>query len=128
MYQADATLTLPLDALDPIVRDGERPPAVDWQPSQIPAGSTAHAEPPRAEAVATKGFPLMMADEGLAVRILAVRAGKGLALRLTDLGLNIGTELRVLQRQGGGLLVARGATRIALGGGMAAKILVAPVA
>jgi len=74
-----------------------------------------------------KGFPLMMADEGVAVRILALRGGKGLSLRLTELGLNVGAEIQVLQRQGGGLLVARGEARIALGGGMAAKIVVAPV-
>jgi ferrous iron transport protein A len=41
--------------------------------------------------------------------------------------LNIGTELRVVQRQGGGLLVARGESRIALGAGMAAKIQVTPL-
>jgi ferrous iron transport protein A len=75
----------------------------------------------------TKGFPLAMADEGAALRILALHGGKGLAMRLTELGLNVGTEIRVVQRQGGGLLVARGESRIALGGGMAAKIQVAPV-
>lgn len=73
------------------------------------------------------GFPLAMADEGTALRILALHGGKGLAMRLTELGLNVGTEIRVVQRQGGGLLVARGDSRIALGGGMAAKILVAPL-
>lgn len=81
----------------------------------------AHPIPP------AHGFPLAMADEGAALRILALRGGKGLAMRLTELGLNVGTEIRVVQRQGGGLLVARGESRIALGGGMAAKILVAPV-
>ena len=74
-----------------------------------------------------KGFPLAVADEGAAVRILALYGGKGLAMRLTELGLNVGTEVRVVQRQGGGLLVARGESRIALGGGMAAKIQVTPV-
>jgi ferrous iron transport protein A len=69
-----------------------------------------------------------MADEGTPVRIVALNGGKGLALRLTELGLNVGTEIRVVQRQGGGLLVARGESRIALGGGMAAKVLVAATA
>ena len=73
-----------------------------------------------------KGFPLMMADEGARVRITRLLGGKGLSLRLTELGLNLGAEIAVLQRQGGGLLIARGEGRIALGGGMAAKILVAP--
>jgi ferrous iron transport protein A len=74
-----------------------------------------------------KGFPLMMADEGAHLRIVALHGGKGLTTRLTELGLNVGSEVRVLQRQGGGLLVARGESRIALGGGMAAKIQVAPL-
>ena len=65
-----------------------------------------------------------MADEGLDVRIVALRAGRGLDLRLSELGLNVGSELRVVQRQGGGLLVARGETRIAIGGGMAIKVMV----
>jgi ferrous iron transport protein A len=68
-----------------------------------------------------------MAAEGASVRIHALSAGRGLDLRLTELGLNIGTEIRVIQRQGGGLLVARGEGRIAIGGGMAAKILVLPL-
>lgn len=72
-------------------------------------------------------FPLTMADEGTEVRIHRLRGGRSLDLRLTELGLNQGTQIRVVQRQGGGLLVARGAGRIALGGGMAAKILVVPV-
>jgi ferrous iron transport protein A len=71
-----------------------------------------------------KPFPLSMADEGALVRIHTVRAGRGLVQRLTDLGLNIGGEIRIVQRQGAGLLVARGEGRIALGAGMAAKILV----
>lgn len=71
-------------------------------------------------------FPLSMASEGTLVRIHTLRAGRGLAQRLTDLGLNVGGEVRVIQRQGAGLLVARGEGRIALGGGMAAKILVIP--
>ena len=74
----------------------------------------------------TKPFPLSMADEGAKVRIHTLRAGRALALRLTELGLNVGCEIRVIQRQGGGLLVARGEGRIAIGGGMAAKILVVP--
>ncbi len=65
----------------------------------------------------SKGFPLILADEGVRVRIL----------RLTELGLNVGSEIQVMQRQGGGLLIARGETRIALGAGMASKILVTPL-
>lgn len=78
-------------------------------------------------AASTRPFPLTMATEGERVRIQSLQGGKGLMLRLTELGLNQGAELRVVQRQGGGLVVARGETRIALGGGMATKILVTAV-
>ena len=71
-------------------------------------------------------FALTMADEGRQVRIVALRAGHNLDRRLTNLGLNIGSELRIVQRRGGGLVVARGEARIAVGGGMAMKILVVP--
>lgn len=87
-----------------------------------------HHEPLVMGVPSVKGFPLMMADEGARVRIVALRGGKGLTTRLTELGLNVGSELAVVQRQGGGLLIARGEARIALGGGMAAKIQVAPLA
>lgn len=73
-----------------------------------------------------RGHPLMMADEGARVRIMALLGGRGLVLRLTELGLNLGAEIEVIQRQGGGLLIGRGESRIALGGGMAAKIMVTP--
>lgn len=79
---------------------------------------------PQPEINHAKSFPLTMAGEGERVRIQSLQGGKGLAMRLTELGLNQGAEVRILQRQGGGLLVARGETRIALGGGMAARILV----
>jgi len=74
----------------------------------------------------SKPFPLSIADEGALVRIHMVRAGCGLAKRLTDLGLNVGGEVRIVQRQGAGLLIARGEGRVAVGAGMAAKILVIP--
>ena len=72
-------------------------------------------------------FPLMMADEGLRVRVVALKGGPGLDRRMTEMGLNVGAELIVRQRQGGGLVIMRGETRFALGGGMAHKIMVAPV-
>ena len=80
--------------------------------------------PPQSDINRAKPFPLTMAGEGEQVRIQSLQGGKGLVMRLTELGLNQGTDVRILQRQGGGLVVARGETRIALGGGMAAKILV----
>lgn len=69
-------------------------------------------------------FPLMMADEGARVRVVALRGGASLDKRMTEMGLNVGAELVVRQRQGGGVVVMRGETRFALGGGMAHKIMV----
>jgi ferrous iron transport protein A len=68
----------------------------------------------------------MMADEGAHVRVVGLMGGAGLEKRMTEMGLNVGAELVVRQRQGGGLVVMRGETRYALGGGMAHKIMVAP--
>ena len=72
----------------------------------------------------TAPFPLAMASEGERVRIYLLRGGKGLEMRLTTLGLNVGGEVIVSQRQGGNLVVIRGETRLALGAGMAQKIMV----
>ncbi len=71
-----------------------------------------------------KTFPLAMASEGMRVRVERLRGGKGLEMRLTSLGLNVGSELVVSLHQGGKLVVLRGETRLALGAGMAHKIMV----
>ncbi|MEF8700856.1 MAG: FeoA family protein [Candidatus Accumulibacter sp. UW25] len=72
-------------------------------------------------------FPLSMADEGSRVRVVALRAGAGLDRRMTEMGINVGSEICVRQRQGGGLVVSRGESRFALGGGIAQKIIVEPI-
>ncbi|MHB8786956.1 MAG: FeoA family protein [Thauera sp.] len=72
-------------------------------------------------------FPLSMAAEGEPVRVVGILGGSAMAMRVAELGLNVGSELVVRQRQGGGLVVGRGEARFALGGGMAHKILVAPL-
>jgi ferrous iron transport protein A len=69
-------------------------------------------------------FPLAVAQEGEQVRVFLLAGGKGLEIRLTSLGLNVGCELTVSQRVGGNLVVLRGETRLALGAGMAQKIMV----
>jgi ferrous iron transport protein A len=69
-------------------------------------------------------FPLSMADEGVPVRVVAFRGGAGLARRVAEIGLNVGSELIVRHRQGGGLVVSRDGVRFAVGGGIAQKIMV----
>jgi ferrous iron transport protein A len=67
-----------------------------------------------------------MADPGSPVRVVALRSGRNLDRRLSELGLNVGSVVQVVQRAGGKLIVARGSTRLAIGGGIATRILVAP--
>ncbi|MBK1722585.1 FeoA family protein [Thiocystis violacea] len=112
------TQCLSLAATDPFSSTEARNPLEGL----LEGGFTGAADRPDA-----KTFPLTMAAEGERVRIQGLRGGKGMVMRLTELGLNQGAEVRVIQRQGGGLIVARGETRIALGGGMAMKILVTRV-
>ncbi len=70
-------------------------------------------------------FPLALAGEGEDVRIFAFKGGKGISRKLMDLGLSTGSCLRIIQRRpGGALVVARDNMRIALGEGMAQKIMV----
>ena len=71
-------------------------------------------------------FPLALAGEGEDVRIFSFKGGKGLSYKLMDLGLSIGSCLRIVQRRpGGALVVARDNLRVALGAGMAQKVVVA---
>jgi ferrous iron transport protein A len=72
-------------------------------------------------------FPLAMASENAIVRVIAIQGGGALVRRVGDMGLTVGSEVLVRQRQGAGLVVVRGGTRLAVGGGMAHKILVSEV-
>jgi Fe2+ transport system protein FeoA len=81
--------------------------------------------PAEARKQAAHAFPLALAKRGEHLRIAAIRAGKGLERRLYDLGLPVGAEIEVLQREGRGrLIVARDHGRVALGAGMSQKIMV----
>jgi len=71
-------------------------------------------------------FPLAMAGEGELLKLVGITAGKKLAKRLITMGMIENMELQVLQR-GAGLVVICGETRLALGYGMANKIMVVPI-
>ncbi len=43
----------------------------------------------------TSSFPLGMAAEGGSVRITALRGGVGLARRVIEMGLNVGSEINI---------------------------------
>lgn len=79
-------------------------------------------------AMAENLFPLSEAKVGAKLKIEALDAGKGLNERLARLGLYLQSDMEVLQlRLGGAMVVARGDTRIALGAGMTAKIIVSEI-
>lgn len=70
-------------------------------------------------------MPLAMVAPGEEVRLTAIRGGRRLRKRLADLGLNLGMTVRVIQRdRHGPLILAVKDGRLALGRGMAHKIMV----
>lgn len=78
-----------------------------------------HTGAPRATAV-----PLAGIAEGRKVRLRSIDGGHVLASRLAALGLVPGAEFVVLRNAGGPFLLAVKGSRIAIGRGMAHKILV----
>jgi Fe2+ transport system protein FeoA len=75
----------------------------------------------------SKSFPLAMTTVGEQVRLESIRGGKKFVRRLTALGLTPGVELSVVQDAGGPLLVSVRDSRIALGRGMAYRVMVSLV-
>jgi len=69
-------------------------------------------------------LPLSMVGTGQKVRLVEISAGTKLRRRLTELGLTPGVELQVMQDQGGPLLLSIYNSRLAVGRGMAHKIMV----
>lgn len=70
-------------------------------------------------------MPLAMVAPGDEVRLIAIRGGRRMRKRLAELGLNPGLTVRVVQRDGcGPLILAVKDSRLALGRGMAHKIMV----
>jgi len=80
------------------------------------------------DAVMTPSMPLAMACAGERVRIVSLAGGRGMYQRLASMGLNVGSEIEVI-RKGipGPFLVSAGDTRLAIGAGMAHKIMVSPI-
>lgn len=71
--------------------------------------------------------PLNDMPVGSVVKIVGLEGGGQFRTRLSSMGLSMGCVVEVVQnRRGGPLLVSTGESRIALGHGMASKILVAP--
>jgi ferrous iron transport protein A len=70
-------------------------------------------------------MPLALVAEGEEVRLVAIRGGRGMRKRLADLGLNLGMTYRVVRKcPDGPLILAVKESRLALGWGMALKVMV----
>jgi len=73
-------------------------------------------------------MPLSMAGPGQEVRLVGIRGGWGIRRRLADMGLTPGEKVWVVQSgPSGPLLIAVRDSRLALGRGMAHKIMVEPI-
>lgn len=73
-------------------------------------------------------FPLLLAAPGERVRVLALGGRRGTDRKLADLGLTPGCEVTVVSRGGAGaMVIARGELRLALGTGLAHRVLVTRV-
>lgn len=59
---------------------------------------------------------------GQRIRLVRVDGGQRLQRRLLALGLTLGGEAELVQRRGGGVVLARGANRVALGEGVAHRL------
>ena len=70
-------------------------------------------------------IPLGDLPIGATAQIVRILGGRDMARRLVALGLRPGSEVTVLHLRGRGVLLSCGETRIALGGGVAEKVLVA---
>lgn len=69
---------------------------------------------------------LSMLEIGRQARVVALEGGREFRSRLIAMGLNVGSEIRVVNNgnQAGPTLVASGNSRLALGRGMTQKIFV----
>ncbi|NMC52736.1 MAG: ferrous iron transport protein A [Chloroflexi bacterium] len=73
-------------------------------------------------------MPLSMVNQNQEVKLVAIQGGLKMKQRLADLGLNIGMSIRVLKKASGGpMIIAVKESRLALGWGMANRILVEPL-
>lgn len=73
-------------------------------------------------------IPLSSLAIGADARIVEIDGGRQLIRRLLSLGLRVGSEVRILHRRGRGVVLFNAQNRVALGAGIAAKILMEPLA
>jgi ferrous iron transport protein A len=74
-----------------------------------------------------EAMPLVMARAGEVVTVVGVRGGWGLQRRLADMGLTPNVRIRLINSQvAGPVVIELRGSRLALGRGVAQKIMVKP--
>jgi Fe2+ transport system protein FeoA len=68
-----------------------------------------------------------MISSGETVQLITIQGGEKITQRLTALGLTPGVKMFLVQDSGGPLLIAVRDTRIALGRGLAHKVMVSHI-
>ena len=72
-------------------------------------------------------LPLSLLSPNQRARVVSVSGGRGLVKRLNDMGFSPGAEVAVLNRaMAGPLMVMVRGTKVAIGRGLATKIMVNP--
>lgn len=72
-------------------------------------------------------LPLNQLGAGQRARLTQINGDRQLSRRMLGLGLRRGVEVDIVQRRRNGVVIARGETRIALGTGVAEKIMAEPL-
>jgi ferrous iron transport protein A len=79
-------------------------------------------DPPSPKLVSLASLPV-----GSRARIERLMGGRQMTRRLLSLGLRVGSVLNVVQQRGRGVVVASHGIRVALGAGVAEKLLMLPL-
>mgnify|MGYP005626182831 CR=1 FL=1 len=74
-----------------------------------------------------RSVPLSMIPKGSKAVVVSILGGRGLMSRLMQMGLTPGTEVEVIENRAGPILIRVRGTVIALGRGVASKIIVSPL-
>ena len=69
-------------------------------------------------------MPLTTVNPGQEVTLIDIQGGRGLRSKLYSMGLIPGVKLTIVGNRGGPIMIAVNDTRLALGFGMARKIIV----
>ena len=70
---------------------------------------------------------LLLLENGHSGRIASIEGGKQMVMRMLSLGLRVGTVVNMLNHRGKSVVIQNAGTRVALGPGIADKLLVEPL-